>query len=315
MRDLIAGDCEGYLTLFLETGSGLHNAGHIQRDSSGAMVDIRVSANGFPFINDWDEDGRKDIILGETYAMPPATGNVRAYLNTGTNSSPAFRNHSLIYASGAELFVDHSDPVVYDLDGDSVKDLIVGGVTGYLYFFKNIGTNAAPIFNAEYETLQTAENMFIDALTHSRSNFIDWTGDGDLDIVLGGQDGYVWVCENATDVSANETNEKRRMIRMNITPNPCSGNLIVKFQIPNSPPPFPSPLEGEDKGGGDLLCIKIFDASGRLVKSFNHSTFQPFNHIIWSGLDNMGRPVPTGVYFVKLTAGDKAFTQKVVLLK
>ncbi len=319
MRDLIAGDCEGYLTLFLETGGGLHNAGHIQRDSSGAIVDIRVSANSFPFINDWDEDGKKDIIMGETQPVPPATGTIRIYINDGTNFNPAFRNHTLVYAGGEQLYVDHSDPVVYDLDGDSIKDLIVGNVNGYLYFFENIGTNSLPLFAAEYETLRTTDGFFIDSYDHSRSNLVDWTGDGDLDIVMGGGPGYVWVCENTYSTEIAENGSSQRAQILQVTPNPCRGNLTVKFQIPstrlqNSPSPFPSPLEGEDEGGGDY-ALKIYDAAGRLVRQWNNQTMRQSDHVVWSGADGMGRRVPAGVYFMILTLEDQQLIRKVILLQ
>jgi len=303
MRDLIAGDCEGYLTFFLETGSGLHNAGHIQRDSSGIIVDIKVSANSFPFINDWNEDGKKDLIVGETSPVPPSTGNVRVYENVGTNSNPAFRNHSLVYAGSEPLFLDRSMPVVYDLDQDSVKDLICGTTNGFLYFFKNLGTNALPVFAAAYETLQTTGSIFIDALTMSRPNLIDWTGDADLDIVLGGQDGYVWICENAgfvnADEAANNANTNMRMLQ--IAPNPFSKSVQIQFAIRNPQ---------------SAMSLKIYDATGRLIKDLLPSAYSLLpTAVTWSGTDQTGSPVPAGVYFVKLEINGQQSIQKVILLK
>jgi flagellar hook assembly protein FlgD len=58
----------------------------------------------------------------------------------------------------------------------------------------------------------------------------------------------------------------------------------------------------------------IFDAAGRLVKSFNHLTLQPFNQITWHGTDDNNRALPSGVYLVMLEANGEKITEKVVLL-
>ena len=61
--------------------------------------------------------------------------------------------------------------------------------------------------------------------------------------------------------------------------------------------------------------LKVYDATGRLVKSFDHLTNQPFNQVTWSGNDDVGRKVPAGVYFVRLNAGDLKIVDKAILLR
>ncbi|HEX7319636.1 MAG TPA: M20/M25/M40 family metallo-hydrolase [bacterium] len=106
---------------------------------------------------------------------------------------------------------------------------------------------------------------------------------------------------------------------LEIIPNPFNSNLTVRFQIQNSPPPFPSPLEGEDKGGGDYsnMSLRIFDASGKLVKSFNQLPITQLHSysITWSGTDQSGNPLPAGVYFVKLETPETTRIEKAVLLR
>jgi hypothetical protein len=62
-------------------------------------------------------------------------------------------------------------------------------------------------------------------------------------------------------------------------------------------------------------ALKIYDASGRVVKSFALSPSPYALSFVWHGSDDLGRLVPAGVYFVKLEAGDKAAVQKAVLLR
>jgi len=42
----------------------------------------------------------------------------------------------------------YAAPCVVDWDLDGLKDLILGQFNyGYIYFYKNVGTNSAPVFN------------------------------------------------------------------------------------------------------------------------------------------------------------------------
>ncbi|HEX7321165.1 MAG TPA: M14 family zinc carboxypeptidase [bacterium] len=105
--------------------------------------------------------------------------------------------------------------------------------------------------------------------------------------------------------------------RLEAYPNPFTRKLTIKFQIPNPP------LSPFTKGGqkGEFPCLKIYDATGRLVKQFSRLSakqfggIQPFNQIIWSGSDDTGRPVPAGVYFIKLEIDRQKLMDKVLLLR
>jgi hypothetical protein len=302
MRDLVTGDCNGFLTLFLETGAGLHQVGHITRDSSGVPVEIRVNENSFPFIHDWNEDGRKDLVLGEGHYNIPDTGNVRIYLNEGTNSHPSFCRFSFLLAGGQLLFHPRTNPTIYDLDLDSLKDLVLGNDNGYIYFYQNVGTNSAPVFNAEYETLQTQSGTFIDALTESRLRMLDWNGDGDLDLLLGGQDGSVWIYENATDLVTAENGDRTAVPVVRVSPNPFRHAARISAGIRNE--------SAKLRGGSG---ISIYDAAGRLVRSF--ALRNPPYAIRWAGTDQTGRSVPAGVYFVRIDIDGREFTKQIIKLR
>ncbi len=112
-----------------------------------------------------------------------------------------------------------------------------------------------------------------------------------------------------------------------VYPNPFRNATSIKFRIPNSPSPFSSPPRGE---GWDtrlelnlstcstpLATLRIYDVTGRLVKDLTQLlNYQlPNNCVVWSGDDDSGRPLPAGIYFAHLNAGDYNETRTVILLR
>lgn len=64
-----------------------------------AGTPIDVGTHSIPDVADWDGDGRKDLIVGQF-----DSGFVRCYLNTGSDSSPAFESFFFITdISGARI--------------------------------------------------------------------------------------------------------------------------------------------------------------------------------------------------------------------
>ncbi len=101
---------------------------------------------------------------------------------------------------------------------------------------------------------------------------------------------------------------------LNLYPNPFREKTEIRYampQISNYPlyhiSYFPATL-------------KIYGATGRLVKSFNHLSSHQHNgnyqsSVIWSGDDDLGRTLPSGVYFVSLETEDFKKVEKAILLR
>ena len=135
-----------------------------------------------PYIIDWDEDGKKDVLIG------CENGTVALLINTGTNANPSFSSSSWVQDGGSSLDVgSSSSPVATDWNQDGAKDLLVGDATGYIYFFENIGTNAAPVFDGS-EKLEVDE-VDINVGSYARFDVCDWDEDG-LDDIICGYDDY-----------------------------------------------------------------------------------------------------------------------------
>ncbi len=68
--------------------------------------------------------------------------------------------------------------------------------------------------------------------------------------------------------------------------------------------------------GAQDVALKIYDATGRLVRDFSLPTAYSLlpTTISWDGTDDAGRKLPAGVYFIELKARDRAVTEKIVKL-
>ncbi len=81
-------------------------------------------------------------------------------------------------------------------------------------------------------------------------------------------------------------------------PNPFSPFTDVSFQV----------------SGGDEVTLNVFDARGRRVRSLASGTFEDgVHHLRWSGTDDGGRRLPSGVYFYELASAGRVTSQRVVL--
>jgi hypothetical protein len=62
--------------------------------------------------------------------------------------------------------------------------------------------------------------------------------------------------------------------------------------------------------------LEVFDVCGRLVSSIADGNLRPGRHTVrWNSTDNDGKPVADGVYFYRLTAGETAYTRKMVIIR
>jgi hypothetical protein len=90
--------------------------------------------------------------------------------------------------------------------------------------------------------------------------------------------------------------------RLTVFPSVTRGRLNIAYNIGK---------EQSAKG----IALKIYDITGRLVKSFALSPMPLAQSVTWHGDDDAGRTVAAGVYFVKLTADGKETVEKAVLLR
>jgi TolB-like protein len=145
--DLLVGDGGGYLHLYLNQGparSPTDLAPEVMVQAAGKRLDVGSKAS--PCVVDWNEDGKKDLAMGN------GSGEIFLYLNEGTNEQPTFGKP--IKLNGGSLDVgSNSSPDVADWKGDGKKDLIIGNSDGEIFVFLNKGTNEDPQYSNEGDKL------------------------------------------------------------------------------------------------------------------------------------------------------------------
>jgi hypothetical protein len=192
-HDLLVGDTDGNVIIYKNTGTNTNPV-----LDAGTFVINNSDPDGIgratPIVNDWDEDGVNDLLVGNF------RGTIHIYMNNGTNENPSFSSYSNLQVGDVDfdvstVYSDRSSPRIYDWNGDGLKDILVGEYMGYVYYLENEGTNAAPVFNSAQKlllndgTLLRYSSTVTPGSPRSRLDITDWNNDGLMDIVVGGADG------------------------------------------------------------------------------------------------------------------------------
>ena len=102
-------------------------------------------------------------------------------------------------------------------------------------------------------------------------------------------DGYTSPLSNDAELILN------RFELMPAFPNPFNPNTTIQYNVKNS----------------ESISLQVIDISGRVVETLLEDIIEPGNHeITWDA-----RNQPSGIYFVKLTSGERSKTQKILFLK
>ncbi len=169
-----------------------------------------VDLDIFPaaFFEDINNDNVKDLIVAPNAVLESENHkNVWYYENTRATNRPNFVLQSRTFLSGDMIDLGSgSAPVFFDVNGDSLLDLLVGN-SGYyrrasafpagLAYFENTGiytdSTIYPIF-----TLRDTNylNIFDDSLGAVQPTMSDIDADGDLDMILGDRAGKIHFYEN-----------------------------------------------------------------------------------------------------------------------
>lgn len=194
------GDTEGKVLVFLNTNTNSHPILFSGKYVRAAGADLNVGERAAPVSADWDGDGKKDLLAGSM------DGSIRVFINEGTDSEPVMKAPYILQAGGRDFNAgSRSAPILYDWNGDGLKDVLAGEMEGHVYFLKNTGTSKNPVFDRAEKLFLRDGNVIRypdkDNSARSRLFITDWNNDGHNDLLLGGKDGRVVLYEAALEPS------------------------------------------------------------------------------------------------------------------
>jgi len=202
LKDLIVGQADGTVRLYTNVGTAaapIFDAGALLVvGPEGSKETIRAEGGrATPAVVDWNNDGRKDLVLGGM------SGYIEIFINEGTGDEPDFPT-SFSQAGGANLFFPggRASPDVDDLDADGKKDLLVGNTQGQLLLYLNTGSDGAPSFSGYSPVTSDGVPIDLPGSARSRPFVCDWTGDGLPDVLVGGGDGKIRLYQGIPEPTA-----------------------------------------------------------------------------------------------------------------
>jgi hypothetical protein len=217
---LLVTEEDGTVTLFRNVAPN----GEAPRLAAGERLQqvdpyLKSGALARPVAVDWNEDGRLDLVAGNS------AGYVQYFENTGSRTSPAFADRGYVSAGGKTLRImagpngsiqgpaeekwGYTNPWVADWDLDGRLDLLVNSIWGEVLWFRNTGARGKPVLSAampvevawlaappkpEWNWWNPRGKQLV-TQWRTTPRIVDWNRDGLPDLVMLDHEGYLALYE------------------------------------------------------------------------------------------------------------------------
>lgn len=152
--------------------------------SNIASLNLR---NIYPTFGDLDNDGDKDMILGEN------TGSLLYFQNIGGSGAASFVLTQTNYQS---IDVgDNAAPQLFDVDRDGLLDLVIGERTGVLNYYRNTGTNTLPVFTLVTQNFGGVSVLKVNSFAGYSAPLM-FERNGNYELLVGSESGFLYHYNN-----------------------------------------------------------------------------------------------------------------------
>ncbi|WP_339742858.1 VCBS repeat-containing protein [uncultured Rubinisphaera sp.] len=165
---------------------------------------------------DYEGDGDLDLVIGQghwddygwddafdeqgNWTRGPLHGFVYLVENKGTTEKPDYQKPQYVQAGGKNVDVyGMPSPNFADFDQDGDLDLLCGDFIDGFTYFQNIGTRQKPVYDSGRELSREGKAIEMPLCMIVVSS-LDWDRDGDIDLIVGQEDGRVAFVENTGKV-------------------------------------------------------------------------------------------------------------------
>ena len=198
-------DHENKLGIWFFKNSGTNASPVFTLESNSFLQNniIDVGEDACPVFFDYDGDNLQDLVISKAI-FNSVNGVYKSglylYKNTGTTTVPSFDLITNDFAglTAIGLYVSPTYPAFGDLDSDGDKDMIIGLEDGRLHYYQN---NSGPGNPAVFSG-PTVNYMMIDVGKFATPQLFDLNHDGLLDLISGGQRGFINYYQNLGTASS-----------------------------------------------------------------------------------------------------------------
>ncbi len=200
VNDLVLGDLNFTNLNFLKNGGAADMAYIVEQDTifPGYNVPVDVITFPAPFLFDADNDGHKDMLVAPNKdGFSLNTSVIWYYQNISPDDTYQFSyQHDTLFSSDMIDVGTGARPVFFDHNDDGLTDMVIGNFgyfedgtfTGRLALYENTGTEEIPAWSL---VTRNYANMEIYGFRGLAPTFGDLDNDGDLDMIIGEEDGFI----------------------------------------------------------------------------------------------------------------------------
>lgn len=216
LKDLVIGDvtANNLVAILLTESSTGQDSAFVAHPDFPATFSNTLPAEMTTFLAayyvDVNNDGIKDMLVSpNSFTDAEDRSSLMLYINEGENDLPQFVKIQDNFLQDGMIDLGNSAyPVVYDIDQDGKKDLLIANrkyfelsnnYTSIIEYYRNTGTSDSPSFELIDDNWLNIPSMQLQSIYPA---FGDLNGDGADDLLLGDQDGAIHFLQNMSSPGA-----------------------------------------------------------------------------------------------------------------